>query len=159
MEDEQYYRWGDKPSRAGRVIKGILVTFVFVLAGLLFFRFWLNGYYPAAVRTLIPTEPLRAAMAEGGTLDAATQKLRVSYDDPNEGRFFAGQMVFSKETGSLQVTVRWNRSTLDLLKEEYGDAFDPEADTLFRYRLFAATENGEEEISSGSETPLSSKAS
>ena len=149
MADEKEYReGGGGMARAGRIVKSILVLFMFVLAGLLFFRFWLNGYYPRAMRELIPTEPLRAAYATG-ELAVKEQEIRVIYEDPNEGLFFADHMLFCEETGSLQVTVRWNKSTLTKLAERYPDAFDPEAEQPFSYRLFARTDAGTEEIVSG----------
>ena len=135
--------------KAGRVVKSLLVFFMFLLAGLLFFRFWLNGYYPSSVRRTIPTEPLLAAYAEAGELRGRTQEIRVSYDDPNEGLFFADHMILVPDTGSLQVTVRWNLSTLERLEAEYGAAFDKEAARPFTYRIFAANERGEEVVLSG----------
>ena len=135
--------------KAGMMIKSTLDLILFVLAGLLFFRFWLNGYYPAAVRRPLPTEPLLSSFAERGSLPAKRQEIRVSYDDPNEGLFFADEMILVPDTGSLQVTVRWNLSTLERLAAEYGDAFDKEAEAPFTYRLFAATDKGEEVILSG----------
>ena len=135
--------------KVGRIVKSLLVLFMFLLAGLLFFRFWLNGYYPRAVRRTIPTEPLLAAYAEAGELRGKTQEIRVSYDDSERGLFFADHMMLVPDTGSLQVTVRWNLSTLEKLEAEYGDAFDKEAETPFTYRLFAANERGEEIVLSG----------
>ena len=150
--------------KAGRIVKSLLVLFMFLLAGLLFFRFWLNGYYPSAVRRPIPTEPLLAAYAEAGELQGKRQEIRVSYDDPNEGLFFADHMMLVPDTGSLQVAVRWNLSTLERLADEYGEAFDKEAAHPFTYRIFAANEEGEEVVLSGkteirgtSYTPVTSK--
>ena len=133
----------ENESRAIKTIKSILVLFMFTLAGLLFFRFWLHGYYPAAVRDLIPTEALRASYAASGIPDAKTQDIRVKYDDPNEGLFFADHMVAVPETGSVQVSVRYNKSTLEKLAERHGDAFDPNADEPFTYRIFCCTGEGE----------------
>lgn len=147
-EREQYEENEGKLAAAGRVVKSILVIFVFVLAGLLAFRFWLNSYYPKEMRNLIPTEPLRAAYA-AGELRVQTQEIRVLYENPNEGLFFADHMLFSEETGSLQVTVRWNKSTLNKLAERYPETFNPEAESPFTYRLFAGHDRGSEEIISG----------
>lgn len=133
----------ENSSKAVQIIKSILVLFMFTLAGLLFFRFWLHGYYPGAVRELIPTEALRASYAASGVPDAKTQEIRVKYDDPNEGLFFADHMVVVPATGSVQVAVRYNKSTLEKLAERYGDAFDPTADEPFTYRIFCCTGKGE----------------
>ena len=139
----------ENTTKAVRVIKSILVLFMFTLAGLLFFRFWLHGYYPAAVRELIPTEALRASYAASGVPDAKTQEIRVKYDNPREGLFFADHMIAVPETGSVQVAVRYNKSTLEKLAERYGDAFDPEADEPFTYRIFCCTGEGEDGTPTG----------
>ena len=146
--DREYGEDGGKMLLAGRIVKSVLVLFMFVLAGLLFFRFWLNGHYPREMRELIPTDSLRAAYASG-ELTVKTQEIRVIYEDPNEGLFFADHMVFSEDTGSLQVTVRWNKSTLSKLAERYAGEFDPEAEEPFTYRLFARTDAGTDEILTG----------
>ena len=62
-----------------RIIKGTIALIVFTLIGLLFFRIWLHGYYPRAVRELIPTDALRAHYAASGVPSAKTQELRVVY--------------------------------------------------------------------------------
>ena len=135
---------GENESKVIRIVKGALVLFMFTLAGLLFFRFWLHGHYPAAVRDLIPTEALRASYAASGVPDARTQEIRVKYDDPNEGLFFADHMVAVPKTGSIQVAVRYNQSTLEKLAERYGSAFDPTAGEPFTYRIFCCTGEGED---------------
>ena len=131
-------------SKPVKIIKGAITLFMFTLAGLLFFRFWLHGYYPRAVRDLIPTEALRASYAASGVPDAKTQEIRVKYDDPNEGLFFADHMVVVPETGSIQISARYNKSTLEKVAERYGDAFDPEADEPFTYRIFCYTGSAED---------------
>lgn len=136
--------------KTGKIIKSLLVLVVFLLAGLLFFRLWLNGYYPREMRTLLPTEPLQSAYAKG-ELSVKTQDIRVVYEDRKEGLFFAEHMLVSEETGSLQVTVRWNNSTLTKLAEKYGDAFSPDAADPFTYRIFCASEAGENVVVNGKE--------
>ena len=136
-------------SKPVKIIKSVLVAFMFALAGLLFFRFWLHGHYPADVRELIPTEALRASYVASGVPYAKTQEIRVKYDDPNEGLFFADHMVVVPETGSVQVAVRYNRSTLEKLADRHGDAFDPEAAEPFTYRIFCCTGEGENGTLSG----------
>ena len=133
----------ENQSKVERIVKGILVLFMFTLAGLLFFRFWLHGHYPADARDLIPTEALRAAYVASGVPDAKTQEIRVKYDDPNEGLFFADHMVVVPETGSIQVAVRYNKSTLEKLAERHKD-FDPEAAEPFTYRIFCYTGRDED---------------
>ncbi len=153
MNEVQYYNHEVDMEKAGKIIKSIIVLVMFILAGLLFFRFFLNGFYPRDMRSLIPTPSLQAALAEGH-LSLETQEIRVPYDDPNKGQFFAKHVVFDRENGSLQVSVRWNRSTLDKLEEKYGDAFSREAEPLFTYRIFCAAEEGAESILLGGQEIL-----
>lgn len=135
--------------RFGKIIKASLVIFMFVLAGLLFFRLFLGGYYPRSVRGLLATSVLSEAYASEEPPTAYTQELRVPYDDPNEGLFFADHMMVVPDTGSLQVTARWNESTLLRLREEYGEEFSPDGDFPFAFRIFCATEEGSVSIPSG----------
>lgn len=144
--DTNYRDENARMERGGRIVKSALVVFMFILAGLLFFRFFLNGFYPADMRRLIPTDALRAAYSAGEGPIAKTQEIRVLYDDPNEGLFFAKHMVFVEDTGSLQVSVRHNTSTLEKLTEKYGEAFDPTVEEPFTYRIFAAREGGADTI-------------
>ena len=134
---------------AGKIVKKILVAAVFLMAGLLFLRFGLEAHYPSGMRALLPTEPIRAAYAENGSLTAKTQEIRIPYEDPDVGLFFADYLAVIPESGSVQVTIRWNRSTLTRLAEKYGAAFDPEAESPFTYRIFCARADGGETILSG----------
>ena len=68
----------------------------------------------------------------------------MKYDDPNEGLFFADHMVVVPATGSVQVAVRYNKSTLEKLTDRYGDTFNPSADEPFSYRIFCCTGEGED---------------
>ena len=127
---------------AGRIVKITILVLIFCVASAFIFRFWLGSHYPAPMRRLLPTETLRAAHA-AGNLEVKTQEIRIDYEDPEEGLFFAAHMLVAPSTGSLQVTVRYNRSTLAKLEERHGDAFDPEAETPFTYRIFACTDSDE----------------
>ena len=122
---------------AGKIVKILIAAFVFGIAAALAFRFWLGSYYPSSMRSLIPTPALTAAYKDG-TLAVKRQEIRIDYEDPRDGLFFAGEMLVAPDTGSLQVTVRYNQSTLAALAAEYGEAFDPEAEVPFTYRIFCS---------------------
>ncbi len=124
---------------AGRIVKITILFLIFGVAAAFIFRFWLGSYYPEPMRRLLPTEPLREAYA-AGELEVKAQDIRISYEDPEEGLFFAAHTLAAPSTGSLQVTVRYNRSSLTALSGRYGDAFDPEAETPFFYRIFCCTD-------------------
>ena len=110
--------------KAGRIVKITILILIFSVAAAFLLRFWLGSHYPESMRRLIPTAPLCDAYAKG-TLEVKAQEIRIDYEDPEEGLFFAGHMLVAPATGSLQVTVRYNRSTLATLAERYGESFDP----------------------------------
>ena len=68
----------------GRTIKIIILLLILAVALAFIFRFWLHSYYPKEMRGLIPTDVVREAYAKGG-LEAKTQEIRISYEDPEEG--------------------------------------------------------------------------
>ena len=127
----------------GRAIKIFILVLIFLVIAAFAFRFWLQSYYPEGMRRMIPTDALRDAYL-AGTLEAKTQEIRIGYEDPDEGLFFADHMVVVPSTGSLQVTVRYNKSTLLALSERYGDGFDAEAEAPFVYRIFCSTGTAED---------------
>ena len=126
---------------AGKIIKITILALIFGVGAAFIFRFWLGSYYPESMRTLLPTDELRAAYA-AGELEVKAQDIRISYEDPEEGLFFAAHTLVAPGNGSLQVTVRYNKSTLVTLGERYKD-FDPEAEVPFTYRIFACTDSDE----------------
>lgn len=141
--EKEYTEKGESMGRALRVIEAAIAVVVFALIGLLLFRLWLHSYYPREVSRVLPTDDLRAAYA-AGELHLKTQALRVEYDDPNEGLFFADHLTFDEGTGSVQIAVRYNKSTLTKLAARHGEAFDPEAEEPFVYRIFCCTGEGED---------------
>ena len=145
MKKEKREKWEDQEGdgsldfgRFGKIVKGTLVAVMFTLAGLLALRFWLHSYYPPDMREMLPTDVLVEAYAAEIPLTAKTQEIRVKYDDVNEGNFFADHLIVVDATGSLQITVRYNNSTLDKFAEKL-EGFDPAAEDPFLYRIFACT--------------------
>ena len=159
MEKEKRAKWESEEGddlldfgRFGKIVKGIIVAVMFTLAGLLALRFWLHSYSPPAMRDLIATDTLTEAYAAETPPTAKTQQIRVKYDDVNEGNFFADRLIVVDATGSLQITVRYNNSTLDKFAEKL-EGFDPAAEEPFLYRIFACTGGEGENLVGDTYTP------
>jgi hypothetical protein len=115
-----------------------------LIIGFFIFRIWLSSYYPKEAGGLIFTDGLLEYYERNGEVDAKTQSLRFNYDDSKEGYFFAGELVVVPEAGALQISVRYNDSTLESLREKYPNSFSGEGDVPFEFRLAGAPrEEGE----------------
>ncbi len=142
---------------AEKIIKGFILLLIFSIIGFFVFRIWLSSYYPKEARGLIFTESLTEYYEERGGVDAKSQALRFDYDDSKEGYFFAGELVVVPAAGALQISVRYNDSTVDALREKYPDSFSGEGEVPFEFRLVGAPP--EEGASGPSYRPTESKPS
>ncbi|MBO5788436.1 MAG: hypothetical protein J6R42_00665 [Clostridia bacterium] len=97
----------------------MLISVCVLVCGILGFRLILSGWYPAAMKRLHVTEPMRAVIAEKGELDVYTQTLVVPYEDRATGFFIADNMFLVKDTGSLQISVRTNVKQYSRIAEHY----------------------------------------
>ncbi len=120
----------------GKIIRATIVFLIFAVMGVLFFRIWLGSYYPADVSGLIPTAGLKQYYKDNGGLEAFTQKLRAPYDDGRDGNFFAERLIVVPEAGALQITVRYNDSTLERLADKIAAQPPREDGRVFSYRIF-----------------------
>ncbi len=122
---------------AEKTIKILILLLIFSIIGFFAFRIWLSSYYPKEARGLIFTESLAEYFEEGRDVKAMTQSLRFDYDDSKEGYFFASELIVVPEAGALQISVRYNDSTLDALREKYPESFLGE-ENPFEFRLVGA---------------------
>ncbi len=125
-----------------------LVLCLSLVFGAVVFRIHIAEHYPKDTVRMVFTEPLAAYYHENrATFAPKTQNIRFPYDSAEDGNFFASGLIAVKEAGNLQVTLRYNESTLPKVAGFYGLAEVPEAsDGLFRYTLTASyneTEEGE----------------
>lgn len=130
-----------------KVTKIVLKTTCFVLIfgtiGLLLWRVFSSGD-PAEMKTLIPNERLvevwQTAEAEGRGPDAFTQEqpTAITTAKHNYSYFSVSNVVFIREAEQVQLTFRYNNSTLRHLKEDKGleSIPDREAD-LYDVTLWA----------------------
>lgn len=111
---------------AGR--RGVFGTFVkvlvffccFLVAGVIGFRIYLSEYTPPEMKNLVYTDSVKAHyLSTDGNLGAKTQNLRFSYDDEDRGTFFAEHLILIPEIDHLQITLRYNASTLPVLEQTY----------------------------------------
>ena len=119
------------------VMKILVALVCFSVVGILAFRLIIFNYYPDSVEKIYFTDNLKAYYEEtNGEIGAKTQKLRAPYDDPDVANFFCDNLIIVEGAGELQVSVRYNLSTLENIEAKYGlkdlDADDSE---LLSFRL------------------------
>ncbi len=118
----------------GKIIKYVFYTFVFAVCALVILRSCIMfDYYPSQMKSILWTDTAKQIyLADPKGFDAYSQVLVFSYDDPDEGNFFASNQLIIPSAGQLQITVRYNDSTL----ERFAEKFDMETtDISFVYYL------------------------
>lgn len=113
------------------------------------FRIRISQHYPENTVRMVFTPALTEQyQKDPANFLAETQRIRFPYDSAEDGNFFADSLIVVREAGNLQVTVRYNESTLPKVAAFYKLSQTPEAkDGLFRYTLTASyneDESGEE---------------
>ena len=123
-------------SKSSLIIKIIALVICFSVIGLLGFRLIIFGYYPQSMKTLYFTPTLTAYYNENdGEIEAFTQSLRAPYDDADKGNFFCDNLIVIPEIDQVQVSLRYNVSLADTLKEKYGVDFDVDDTSVFKFSL------------------------
>lgn len=104
------------------------------------FRIRISQKYPESTVQMIFTPALTEHYREDPeNFKAETQNIRFPYDSADDGNFFANALIVVRDAGNLQVTVRYNESTLPKVAEFYKLKEVPEAEVgLFRYTLTAS---------------------
>lgn len=100
----------------GRMLKWLVILFLFLLCGFLIFRIASAGYYPRAMKTVYRTEALVAYEA-AHPLHFDSPQIDVPYDDNKNASFMADNLFVSTEAGALQCSVRINNATMRTLAE------------------------------------------
>ena len=105
-----------------RILKWTCYAAILSVFVLLIGRIVMANYYPDAMTSFRPSEAFVAASSEEQVPAVYRQALRISYDDHDQGkyaRFMANHQYYCPETGELQITVRYNDSTLERLQEDF----------------------------------------
>ena len=125
----------------GYVFKAICVLIIASVIGLLLWRIADSRTDPQPVKVIMVNDSLQAAY------ESNNGKLTVFYQDQskytqaedNYGYFAATQCYFIKEADQLQVTLRYNNSTLKYLREDYSLINIPEReDNVFDITVVVA---------------------
>ena len=112
-----------------RIFKVAALVLVFGTTALILWRIFTSGD-PQAVKPLLPNDELRTAYSEsGGELTAYWQELdNITRGNENYGYFSVTRGLFVEEADQVQVTFRYNNSTLRHLQEDYNLATIPGRD-------------------------------
>ena len=132
---------------AKKVVKTVITVLIFAFIFALFFRIWSNDYYPKAMKNIYFTDSLTEYYKENSdTFKAYKQKVRVSYEDKEEGNFFASNTIVVPEADALQTVIRYNDAIFEKLAEKYECGEDElRKDTPFLFSAFACTGSDGEE--------------
>ncbi|MBQ7171567.1 MAG: hypothetical protein IJR89_04755 [Clostridia bacterium] len=135
----------------GKTLKIILVFGIFLVIGLFIGRIALTYYYPAEVKRVLPNETLAAAWeAAGEDARAFTQEPVAPYDDRKKGHFFFTELLCVPCAKQVQVTVRYNRSTLEDIRLTKSLSLAPEGESAeLRFYLREGKTDGEGNIQAG----------
>lgn len=114
----------------GYIFKAICLLFIFGTIGIFLWRIFSSGD-PAEVKGVTPNEKIVGAYEEHGedmTMYWLTMDPTTSVVDKNYGYFSVTRALFIEEAEQVQVTFRYNNSTIKHLKEDYGLAEMPSRD-------------------------------
>ncbi len=118
------------------ILKIVTAVVCFAVVGLLVFRLVAFNVYPSQVRELYFNDTLTAHYnADKAGFAVKTQKLRYEYDDEDLGNFFCDHLYVIEGAGQLQITVRYNVSTVERIEAERGIELDDKSASLFTFRL------------------------
>lgn len=120
-----------------KVLFFCLVLCIAAVFGAILFRIHIADHYPNDTTKTVFTPALEAHYrADPSGFEAFTQDIRFPYDDAKDGSFFAAALVVVPDADHVQLTVRYNKSSLPKVASHYKlpDVPAP-ADGLFRYTL------------------------
>ena len=120
----------------GLILKILVGVVVASVVGLVAFRIIIFHHYPDSVKNIYFNEKLTAHYNEhDGDITALTQNMRAEYDNPDEGNFFASNLIVIPEINQLQFSVRYNTSLMTALEQKYGIKLDPDDPSNFNFSL------------------------
>ena len=122
------------------ILKLLIGAVCLFVVGVIAFRLVVLNYYPDSMKKIYFTENLTEYYeAQNGEINAKTQSYPYKYDNPDFANFFCDNVIVIEGAGEIQMSVRYNLSTLDTVAEKYGlSDIDPEDTELFSFRLVAS---------------------
>ncbi len=145
MEDmERYGDYNDIEEDAPKsqnivllILKIITAVIIIGVVGIIAFRLILFNNYPDSQKKLYFDDVLTEYYNEtDGDLGAKTQSLRFPYDDPDLGNFFCDHLIVIEGAKQIQISVRYNQSTVKRLNENNKGLNLSDSDPdVFTYRL------------------------
>jgi hypothetical protein len=123
-------------SHVGLILKILVGVVCISVIAVLAFRLVLFNSYPDSMENIYFNDKLTAYYNEtNGDIGALTQSLSTPYDDPDEGNLFCDNLIVIPGINQLQISVRYNVSLMESIKEKYGVELDPDGKDLFTFKL------------------------
>lgn len=112
---------------AGHALRALLSLFITAVCAALCWRVFISNIPPAEMKRLAANQAITEAYrTHGDALELYTQKQpSVTKNDRNYGYFGVTRCVFIPEAEQIQLTFRYNNSTLKHVKEDYALAEIP----------------------------------
>ncbi len=118
-----------------KALFALLILCLVALIAALVFRIFIAEHYPKDTVRIVFTDSLTEYYHKTDDFKVYTQDLRTPYDDAKNGSFFADGLYFIPDAEHLQITLRYNESSLKTVAEKYGREELSPSDGLFRYAL------------------------
>ena len=142
---ERYGDYDDREEDEPRSKSPVLLTLKIITAilcvgviALIAFRMISFNKYPDSVKNLYFNDILTEHYNEkDGNISVKTQTLRAPYDDKDLGNFFCDYLYLIDDIDQLQITLRYNKSTIDRLSAELKTELDDMDPDLFNFSLVA----------------------
>lgn len=114
---------------SGKIIKYFFILLVVAINAFLLWRIF-SSSDPKSMKALSPNEALSAAYEEDGDLVGmfSQEQRSITSGEENYGLFSVTKTVFIPSANQIQVTVRYNNSTLRRTQEKYGLSEVPSRD-------------------------------
>lgn len=120
------------------ILKIVTAVICIGVIGILAFRMFTFANYPNSVKKVYFNDKLTEHYnANGGNITVKTQALRAPYDDKDLGNFFCDYLYLIEDIEQLQITLRYNKSTVERLSKELGVELDDMNPDLFTFELVA----------------------
>lgn len=142
MKGVQMSRVGRSFRITGKIIKWLFIALIAFINGILIWRM-LSSSDPSSLKPLTPNEALYNAYEDAGdSLEMFRQEQRsITSAENNYGYFSVTNAVFVPDANQVQVTLRYNNSTIRHLEADYGLEETPSRhDDLFDVTLLIATD-------------------